>query len=54
MTKNDFKDMFECMYYKDLYWLGLLCAFIFVVTAPVVVPTRIIYRTCKDIKRYGL
>ena len=54
MTKNDFKDMFECMYYKDLYWLGLLCAFIFVVAAPVVVPTRIIYRTCKAIKRYGL
>lgn len=54
MTKNDFKEMFEYMYYKDLYWLGLLGAFILVVTAPVVVPTRIIYRTFKAVKRYGL
>lgn len=54
MTKNDLKEMFECMYYKDVYWLGLLGAFIFIVTAPVVVPTRIIYRTFKAIKSYGL
>lgn len=54
MTKNDFKEMFEYMYYKDLYWLGLLGAFILVVTAPVVIPTRIIYRTYKAVKRYGL
>ncbi|AVI05059.1 hypothetical protein HOS95_gp53 [Salmonella phage vB_SpuP_Spp16] len=54
MTKNDLKEMFEYMYYKDLYWLGLCGALILIVTAPVVVPTRIIYRTYKAIKSYGL
>lgn len=54
MTKNDLKEMFEYMYYKDLYWLGLCGALLLLVTAPVVVPTRIIYRTFKAIKSYGL
>lgn len=48
------KDAFHEFYNGNKYWLGLLGAFILVVTAPVVVPTRIIYRTYKAIKSYGL
>ena len=54
MNKKDIKEMLEYMYYKDSYWLGLMGALILIVTAPVVVPTQLIYRTYKAIKSYGL
>lgn len=51
---NNLKDAFHEFYKGNNYWVGVLGATIIVVTAPIVIPTRIIYRTYKAVKCYGL
>lgn len=51
---NTCKEILNDLYNNDNYWLGLLGAIILVVTAPVVVPTRLIYRTFMALREYGL
>lgn len=48
------KECFGTMYTEDVYWKALGIAFVLVLLAPIVVPTRILYKVFKAVTREGI